>query len=182
MKAWLLCLLVLGWSCQLSASTSLDDLLAAGRLQVDSRLTPTDKLVPGQRARLTLKIATDRWFAGGTRIAIPEVPGLVILQVEQFASNASENRGGTSWVVQRWTLDVYPQRAGDFRIPPITLSARVNTEDGDVEGELQAPAVLFTVSLQNFLIDILGLLQPACFLVLHRRFNFLLNIHYSSCP
>jgi hypothetical protein len=153
MKAWWLSLLLLGWSCQLTAATSLDELLAAGRLQVDSKLTPTDSLVPGQRARLSLKIATDRWFAGGTRIAIPEVPGLVILQVEQFASNASENRGGTSWVVQRWTLDVYPQQAGDFRIPPIKMTARINTEDGEVEGELLAPAVLFSVSVPETLAE-----------------------------
>jgi len=50
--------------------------------------------VPGQKVTLTLEIATDRWFAGGTRIGIPEVPGLVILQTEQFASNASETHNG----------------------------------------------------------------------------------------
>ena len=50
------------------------------------------------------------WFTGGTRIRLPEVPGLVILQTEQFASNASERRGDQNWVLQRWTLDVYAQR------------------------------------------------------------------------
>lgn len=123
-------------------------LQAAGRLQVESAVSPAEGLVPGQQARLQVTVATDRWFSGGTRIAIPEVPGLVILQTEQFASNASENRDGQSWVVQRWTLDVYPQRAGSFVIPPLTLKVKVNAGPAvDVEGELSAPAVRFPVSV-----------------------------------
>lgn len=150
---WLLCLL-LAWTSQSWASTpaSLEALQAAGRLELDSRLSPMDKLVPGQRARLTLKVSTDRWFTSGTRIVIPEVPGLVILQIEEFASNASENRQGQNWVVQRWTLDVYPQRAGRFTIPPITLKIQVNAEDaGDLQGELSAPPLTFEVALPESL-------------------------------
>ena len=124
------------------------ELQAAGRLQVESAISPAEGLVPGQQARLLLTVATDRWFTGGTRIVIPEVPGLVILQTEQFASNASENRGGQNWVVQRWTLDVYPQRAGRFVIPPLTLRVKVNAGPAvDVAGELSAPAVRFSVTV-----------------------------------
>lgn len=152
----------LPWYCLLPALLALiapaahadpvQDLLAAGRLQVDSSLSPTGVLVPGQKATLTLKIATQRWFAGGTRISIPEVPGLVILQTEQFASNASETRDGDSWVVQRWTLDVFPQRAGDFSVPPIRLQVKVNTaRDGDVEGELLSPPLTFSAAIPDAL-------------------------------
>jgi hypothetical protein len=104
--------------------------------------------VPGQQARLYLTIATDRWFSGGTRITIPEVPGLVILQTEQFASNASETRNGENWVLQRWSLDVYPQREGRFVIPPLTMKVRVSAGPAvDVEGELSAPAVTFSAAI-----------------------------------
>ena len=103
--ATLLCLLV-----PPVAATTLEELQAQGHLQVSASIRPDGTLVPGQKLSLVLEVATDRWFSGGTRISIPEVPGLVILQTEQFASNASEVRGGQSWVVQRWTLDVYPQR------------------------------------------------------------------------
>jgi hypothetical protein len=128
------------------------DLQAAGRLQAAAELKPTGNIVPGQKVTLTLTVATDRWFAGGTRIAIPEVPGLVLLQTDQFAANASENRQGVSWVVQRWTLEVYPQRAGDFRIPPIMITVKVNAgDDGDVEGELTSPAVALAVTIPEAL-------------------------------
>jgi hypothetical protein len=125
---------------------TVDELRAQGRLQIDSAVSPTGQLVPGQKTLLTLEIATDRWFGGGTRIAIPEVPGLVILQTEQFASNASENRNGQSWVIQRWNLDIYPQRAGEFSIPPIELSLTVNAGASEnVEGKLYSPPTAFSV-------------------------------------
>lgn len=148
-RAWLAyCfVLVAVLQSQLVGADPVQELQTAGHLQVDSSLTPEGALVPGQKATLTLKVATDRWFAGGTRVSIPEVPGLVILQTEQFASNASENRNGNSWVIQRWTLDVYPQREGEFSIPPIRLRVAVNAgEAGNVEGELYSPPVQFSTS------------------------------------
>jgi hypothetical protein len=131
----------------LAPAATIAALQAAGRLQIDASLAPREGIVPGQKLTLTLTIATDRWFSGGTRISLPEVPGLVILQTEQFASNASERRGESSWVIQRWTLDVYPQRPGNFTIPPVKARLQVNTADGDVEGVLSSPGVQFTVSL-----------------------------------
>jgi len=131
----------------LAPAASIDALQAAGELEIDASLTPQADIVPGQKLTLTLKIATDRWFSGGTRISLPEVPGLVILQTEQFASNASEQRGESNWVIQRWNLDIYPQRPGNFSIPPVKARLRVNTADGDVEGVLSSPGVQFTVGL-----------------------------------
>ena len=123
-------------------------LQADGRLELTRSISPSENLVPGQKITLTLKVATDRWFSGGTRISIPEVPGLVILQTEQFASNASENRDGQSWVIQRWTLDVFPQQAGDFTIPPIQVQVKVNAGDtGDLEGTLSSPATRFKATI-----------------------------------
>ena len=74
----------------LAFGSSIEELEASGHLHIESALTPQNGIVPGQKVTLTLEITTDRWFTGGTRIGIPEVPGLVILQTEQFASNASE--------------------------------------------------------------------------------------------
>ncbi len=135
----------------LAPAATIDALRAAGDLEIDASLTPQSDIVPGQKLTLTLKIATDRWFSGGTRITLPEVPGLVILQTEQFASNASEQRGESNWVIQRWNLDIYPQRPGDFSIPPVKARLRVNTADGDVEGVLSSPGMQFTVGLPTAL-------------------------------
>lgn len=137
---------------QVTGQDALQDLVTAGELTLDSSLDSAQALVPGQRALLTIEVATSSWFTGGTRIRIPEVTGLVILQTEQFAANASENRQGKTWVVQRWTLDVYPQRDGDFTIPPITVTLNVNAgQTGSVGGDALAPAITFSVETPQVL-------------------------------
>ena len=145
MLCWCCGLLALMASRTYAASPlTVTELQQAGRLEVTSTILPADNIVPHQKLRLVLEVATDRWFTGGTRIVIPEVPGLVILQTEQFASNASETRRGQSWVVQRWSLDVYPQREGEFTIPPVRLRLQVNAgEAGDITGELTSPPARF---------------------------------------
>ena len=130
------------------AEVTPQQLLAAGQLEVEAGMTTGGALVPGRKLTLGITLATDRWFSGGTRISLPEVPGLVIVQSEQFAANASERRGDQDWVLQRWALDVYPQREGEFTIPPLALRVKVNAGDaGDVEGALSSPPVSFTVTL-----------------------------------
>ena len=148
-------LIVLAGPMAQAAATTIADLQAAGRLEISARLSPDEDIVPGQKLTLNLKIATDRWFSGGTRIVLPEVPGLVILQTEQFASNASERRGEQNWVIQRWTLDIYPQRAGDFTIPTIASQVQVNAAAGDdVSGTLASPPVSFSVAVPPALADV----------------------------
>lgn len=156
-KPWLgRCLLLLAITYSaLTFGTSVKELQASGHLEVASEISPSTGIVPGQRVKLTLEIATDTWFAGGTRIDIPEVPGLVILQTDQFASNASETRNGSSWVIQRWTLDIYPQRAGEFTIGALTLHIKVNTgENSNIEGKVQSPPQQFSVSIPESLEDV----------------------------
>lgn len=131
--------------CLPAQAASVADLSAEGRLQVRSWLEPAEDIVPGQQIKLILEIATDSWFTGGTRIRIPEVPGLVILQTDNFASNSSEQRNGQTWVVQRWSLEVYPQRDGNFTLPPVTAQIKVNDGTGaTVEGAITGPALRFS--------------------------------------
>ncbi len=142
--ALIFALAAIAWPATAEDQVTLEDLQREGRLQVASSITPERDIVPGQKLRLVLEVATDRWFTGGTRIVVPEVPGLVILQTEQFASNASENRRGQNWVVQRWTLDVFPQRKGEFSIPAIAMEVSVNVDvTTEVVGRIQAPGVYF---------------------------------------
>lgn len=140
----LLCFLAI--SCT-AAATTVEELLDDNRLELRSWLLPAQDIVPGQQVKLTIEIATDRWFTGGTRIKIPEIPGLVILQTDDFASNSSEQRGGQSWVVQRWSLEIYAQADGQFEIPQITANVKVSGDNGqNIEGEVRAPALEFSAA------------------------------------
>lgn len=104
-------------------------------LEVNAFIDPADQIVARQNVKLTIETATSGWFTGGTRITIPEVPGLLILQNEKFASNASERRNGDTWVIQRWTMDVYALQAGDYLVPPLEMAVQLKTSEGtDISG------------------------------------------------
>ena len=128
--------------------TTLEDLIATQRLTIATRLLPDDNIMVGQKLALEITIATDRWFKGGTRIRLPEVPGLVFLQTEQFASNASEQRQGQSWVLQRWSIDVYPRQEGAFQVPNIDLELAVAGEGSEtIAGTAQTDSLTFSAAI-----------------------------------
>lgn len=99
--------------------------------ELSAELLPSTPVVPGERVRVLLTVATPRWFTSGTRIRLPEVPGLVLLQNQEFASNATERRGDESWTIQRWSIDAFATRAGTITIPPIEVTASVSLAPGN---------------------------------------------------
>jgi hypothetical protein len=99
-------------------------------LELTIALEPSGTVVPGERVRVLINVATPRWFTGGTRLRLPEVPGLVLLQNQEFASNATERRGEETWTVQRWSVDAFATRAGNFTLPPIEVTASVSVAPG----------------------------------------------------
>lgn len=153
MCKWLTLLLILpAWSLP-AWSVTPQELIDQGRLLISTSIAPDQPLVPGQKGRLHIQLETDHWFSGGTRITAPEVPGLIVLQTEMFASNSSEMRRGQNWVVQQWTLDVYATDAGNFNTGPIRLQVKVATDNGIAEGLVSAPSVSIHAALPAALAD-----------------------------
>ena len=136
-------------------SDELAQLISQNQLTVSVEITPSERVVPGQRAKLTIKVATPRWFTDGTLIQRPEVPGLIILQNQDFGANANEQRGGQSWTVQRWSLDVFATAAGSFTIPPIPITVSVSTSPGhSIKGTVLTSSSVLTAELPASLQDI----------------------------
>jgi hypothetical protein len=131
-----------------AAAETLDSLANADKLRVASWLEPAEGIVVGQEVRLVIEVSTPRWFAGGTRITAPEVDGVVILRRNEFALNLSRREAGNTWVVQRWEHELYPQRGGNFSLPPILLELAVNDADaGIVRGQLQTGPLAFSATV-----------------------------------
>jgi hypothetical protein len=127
-----------------AGAADLETLVAADKLRVTSWLEPVRDIAVGQEVKLAIEVSTPRWFAGGTRITPPEVDGVVILRRNEFAFNISRREAGTTWVVQRWELELYPQRAGTFRLPPVALELAVNDADaGIVRGTVLTDTLAF---------------------------------------
>ncbi len=148
-----------------------DTLLAEDRLRIRSWLEPAENIVRGQEVRLVMEVSTPRWFAGGTGIRAPEVPGLLILRRNEFAVNLSRREAGATWVVQRWQLELYPQREGDYRLPPVILSLAVNDAAlGIVRGEVATEALAFSAGVPAAVSKLEGWLATPS-LAIRQRFD-----------
>ena len=124
-------------------------------VEITALLDPASDAVPGQRVRLEVTVATPRWFTAGTKIKLPEVPGLVLLQNQDFAANATEIRNGTSWTVQRWFIDVFATRAGEFAIPPLSVTVAVSRSPSETHREtLKTPGLTLQVEVPEALQDL----------------------------
>ncbi len=151
MRRLLLLLVLFAPSC---LATGLDTLLAEDRLRIRSWLQPAEGIVQGQEVRLLIEVSTPRWFAGGTGIKAPDVPGLLIMRRNEFAVNLSRREAGVTWVVQRWQLELYPQREGNFSVPPVALTLAVNDADlGIVRGTVETGPLTFAASVPAVLAD-----------------------------
>ncbi len=128
----------------LSSFTAANDQL----VEITTRLIPAEGAVPGQRIKLEVAVATPRWFTAGTRIKLPEVPDLLLLQNQDFAANSTERRGGESWTVQRWFIDLFATKPGTVVIPPLKVSVSVSKATNEtVASTLETRALTVTTSI-----------------------------------
>lgn len=139
-------LLLLLVSITVSAAT-LAELQQADRLRIKTWIEPAEGIVARQQLKLQIEVATDKWFSGGTRIGHFEVEDAVVLQRENFALNSTRTEGDKSWTVQQWTLVVYPQRSGLFKIPAIPLNLSLTGDDLEpIKGQVQSQPLQFTAA------------------------------------
>jgi hypothetical protein len=129
----------------LPAQQTLDDLLATGRLKVTTSLSPQSDAVATQKVVLSIEIATDRWFAGGTKIGSLEVNNAIVLQRQVFAVNSTRRERGQTWAVQRWAIDIFPRSQGTYLIPAVELDITVSGDLGrPVRGKAFTAPASFT--------------------------------------
>ncbi len=124
---------------------TLDSLQQQGRLSIETRIVPVDNIIAMQQLELQIEVATDRWFSGGTRIGHFEISDAIVLQREKFAVNSTRVEGGVTWTIQTWSVTIFPQRAGHFRIPAIPLTITVSDEDlQQITGQLSTEPMDFS--------------------------------------
>jgi hypothetical protein len=80
----------------------------------------------GRELELSLDIWSNGVSFGDQLFVLPEVKGAYLLQADSSTVKLSENRGGVQWQGLRYTLLLYPQRAGRLEVPSfeVRFSAR----------------------------------------------------------
>lgn len=104
-----------------------------------------------QPVTLTITVATDRWFAGGSRIAPFAIKDVVIPKVSDLVINSTQRINGATWASQTREIILYPNRAGRYLLPPVRVTVSVNTEQGPVSGSVAIGALGFQAILPQAL-------------------------------
>ena len=125
---------------------SLIAVMEQDNLRINSWLDPVEELVTGQQISLQIEISTALKWQGGTTIDHVEIKDAIVLQREKFSVNSVRNEEGKSWLVQLWTLVIYPQSTGDYYLPEIAVNVAVVDNDGNTAaGQIKTPKLGFSV-------------------------------------
>ncbi|MBG7602502.1 MAG: BatD family protein, partial [Gammaproteobacteria bacterium] len=117
---------------------------------VRTAITPDSNIWVGQQVVLQLDIlALDGW-ADSRRLPEFDVPGAYLLRVESQGTRLSETISGGSYSGQRHEWLLFPQRGGEFNIPPTEIEVVVKTfgaETGNQLVSLKTAALEFAVDV-----------------------------------
>jgi len=85
------------------------------------RVEPRSGAYVGQAVRVYIEVLVTTWFSGAPKYPELRIPDAVSIMLEGFAQNFIDRTGGTQYTGQRREYLVYPQRAGVFTIPAVTI-------------------------------------------------------------
>jgi len=89
--------------------------------QVRSKLILPNDVWVGQRLVLVVELLAPGVFSGTAAFDLPDPPGIMLLPPSERPVLSSEQISGVSYTVQRHEVLIFPQRAGEVRVPAFTV-------------------------------------------------------------
>lgn len=110
---------------------------------IKTELKKNEKIWPGQRQVLYVKLYTITSFSGSTRFELPKVSGMLIMENEDRPLLGTEKIDAVSYIYKQHEIALFPQRTGSLTVPPFSVEFGFRGADGKViernfsTGELQ---------------------------------------------
>lgn len=108
---------------------------APERVQISLASSYNDPAWVGQRVTIYVELLSETFFAGPSRLSLPDIAGAVLYKPEERALVSSKTITGKTFSVQTHELSFYPQRAGEFVIPPFKVRFGVAGKPGEAAKE-----------------------------------------------
>lgn len=71
----------------------------------------------GQKVSFYVELLSPTFFSGSPKFDLPDIPGTVVMKIEERPVLGSEQIGDNSFTTQRHEFAIFPQREGDIVIP-----------------------------------------------------------------
>jgi len=138
--------------------------LAADAVVLRLTLEPSQGILVGQQVRINLDLlGRDGWASLATPPRL-ELAGAWLMRIESQGTRLSETIDGDSYSGQRYQWLLFPQRAGAFKLPPLSVEVAVKdfAANGDAAAlTLTTPALQFTATAPPGTQDIAGLITTS---------------------
>jgi hypothetical protein len=140
-----------------------------------ARFEPTENIIVGQAVHLVAEVLVPNYFTGSPDFPTFEVENAIVVLSEDTPQNFNETVGGRTYAGIRRTYLLYPQQAGEFRLPPAQFTVPyANAPPKSTEAHLALPALKFRASVPAAAQG-LGYFLPTTRLTMQQKWNAPLN-------
>lgn len=141
-----LCFLL--FTAEQSKATTIDELIKGEQLTITTNISSNNTQIVGQPLVIVIEVATDKWFAKGTRISDIQSPDLITLPDNIVSTNGIKKINGATWSTQTKEVTIYPTKSGEYRMGNIDVFISVNSQDNEVvEGWIKSAVPSFEITL-----------------------------------
>lgn len=141
-----LCLLFVS-SQTLAESTSIETLQQQNKLKVIVSLEKTESIVPNQQLVLNVDLLSEGAFNGTVKVEYLDIDNAIVIQPDGQTEIKTKEVDGQQWFIQREKISVYPRKAGNFKVPEITLKVTMNDQSqANRTGKIKSEPYQFEVS------------------------------------
>ena len=115
--------------------------LAADPVQLRARVRSEGPVWVGQRAPIEIDLLTPTTFASAPVFELPEIPGALLVRMEDHPTLGTEVVGGATYVIAQHDLALFAMRPGTYDIPPFAVRFASADAPGEqpVEHRLTTP-------------------------------------------
>lgn len=89
---------------------------------VQAHLQPSTHILVGQPVRLAVTVYVPNYFTGGVDLPELELENAIVLLSQDRPENSNTEINGIRYAGITQTYVIYPQQAGDFRVPPAAFT------------------------------------------------------------
>lgn len=137
------------WSGTAWSAPTLGQLVDEGHIELSVGIDKKETVSVGEQVILNIDVATDTWFTKGTKIARFEIENALVLQQSPTVINSSVRKHGKPYSHQRWEFPLFPQKSGDYVIPPIVVEVTIKHDKGSISGKLLTKPTRFKAHIPS---------------------------------
>lgn len=137
---------------QAIAAKNINELVEQGKLTITLAVPQGEPQIVGQALVVSIDVATDSWFATGSKVQSFIMPDVVMQTNNITTINGNDRINGKTWATQTHEITLYPTLPGKYQLPKFIIDVSVNSEhDGIINGVLTTEEASFDIVLPEAL-------------------------------